>query len=975
MPSEFVAGRTVGRASALEQLDASLDALDAGTSACIALDGEPGIGKTHLLAALNRRADERGYLVLGGSATEFERDLPFGVWADALDAYVASQELELGAPWSEESARELDDILPSLRRPDDGHRRSVPDERYRAHRAVRALLELLARERPLVVVLDDLHWADEASIELLAALLRRVPEAPVLLALAFRRGQAPVRLSAALATPAAHAIALEPLSEAEANELLAGVEPRTAAAIYRHGGGNPFYLHQLRRAGEEGRLDAVLSDSGEAAAVSGMPVPPAVAASLAEELASLPAEDLELLRAAAVAGDPFEPDLAAAIAEVPPSAGLDALDALLALDLIRPTSVPRRFVFRHPLVRRAVYESAPAGWRLGAHARAAAALEPRGAPAAERAHHVEQYAGQGDQEAIELLLAAGAASAERAPAAATRWFESALRLLPTGDERHVEVRVALASSLRSLGELDRCRAALLEAHELLPADAVARSVELTTHCAAVEHWLGRHEEAHRRLTRAWEELPDRSTAEAAALEIELAVDGLYEFDFAQAVEMGQRALATAREVGDRPLVAAAVAALCLAETTAGHVADADEHRREARDEVEALSDAELAPRLEALYHLAWAETYLEHYADAVAHAERGIAIARAFGQGRLLVPLSLARNFPFEMQGRLHDAIELCESALEAARLSASAHELYRALFELGWTRYYAGDLDGALAAHEESARVDPRLAGGTIPNGGGGPGWGLGVAWLESGEIERGRAMLLELGGENVARTMPVERCFDWESLTLAELAVGDVDAADRYARRAEQESAQLALKLPSALAGRARAAVLLARGEPLEAARVARESAEAAGSVGANLQAAFSRGLEGRALAAAGERVEAIEVLRRAERELDVCGSIRVRDEMRRELRRLGARAEPRGPAAPGDSGIDALSKRELEIAGLVTDRLTNREIAAALFLSDKTIESHLRNIFHKLGVTSRVEVARAVERERAASAGAPL
>ena len=219
----------------------------------------------------------------------------------------------------------------------------------------------------------------------------------------------------------------------------------------------------------------------------------------------------------------------------------------------------------------------------------------------------------------------------------------------------------------------------------------------------------------------------------------------------------------------------------------------------------------------------------------------------------------------------------------------------------------------------------------------------------------------------------MPVERCFDWESLTLAELAVGDVDAADAYARRAEEDAAQLPLQLPAALAGRARAAVLLARGEPLEAARVAHASAEAAGSVGADLQAAFSRGLEGRALAAAGERLEAIAALREAEHELDACGSVRVRDEMRRELRRLGARAEPRGPAAPGDSGIDSLTKRELEIAGLVTDRLTNREIAAALFLSDKTIESHLRNIFHKLGVSSRVEVARAVERERAESRGA--
>jgi DNA-binding NarL/FixJ family response regulator len=121
---------------------------------------------------------------------------------------------------------------------------------------------------------------------------------------------------------------------------------------------------------------------------------------------------------------------------------------------------------------------------------------------------------------------------------------------------------------------------------------------------------------------------------------------------------------------------------------------------------------------------------------------------------------------------------------------------------------------------------------------------------------------------------------------------------------------------------------------------------------------------------LAAAGERTEAIAVLRRAEGELDACGSVRVRDEMRRELRKLGARSEKRGPAAAGDSGVAALTKRELEIAELVTDRRTNREIAAALFLSDKTVESHLRNIFVKLGVSSRVDVARAVERDRAAA-----
>jgi DNA-binding NarL/FixJ family response regulator len=203
-------------------------------------------------------------------------------------------------------------------------------------------------------------------------------------------------------------------------------------------------------------------------------------------------------------------------------------------------------------------------------------------------------------------------------------------------------------------------------------------------------------------------------------------------------------------------------------------------------------------------------------------------------------------------------------------------------------------------------------------------------------------------------------------------ELAVGNADAADAYARIAEEDAAQLGLQLPAALAGRARAAVLLAAGEPSEAARVAARSADEAAAVGAMLHAAFAHSLQGRALAAAGERTEAIAMLRQAERELDACGSVRARDEMRRELRRLGARAEPRGPSTSG-TGVASLTKRELEIATLVTDRKTNREIAVALFLSEKTIESHMRSIFNKLGVSSRVEVARAVERDRREHDGA--
>ena len=378
------------------------------------------------------------------------------------------------------------------------------------------------------------------------------------------------------------------------------------------------------------------------------------------------------------------------------------------------------------------------------------------------------------------------AAAPRAPAVAAHWFEVALRLLPAEDrERQVDVRVDLARTLRSLGELERCRETLLEALALLPADALARRVDLTARCAAIEHWLGRHEEAHARLARAWDELPDRSTPAAAALQLELTVDGLYELDFEQTISMGHGALVASRATGDRALIAAAASALALGEAAAGRIDAAREHREEATALVDRLSDAELAPRLETLYYLGWAENYLEHYDDAAAHADRGVAIARSTGEGRLLVPIGLVKGYTYEMQGRVAEAIELCETAVEATRLSAGTHELSWALCELAFARYHAGHLESAIAAAEESARVGGRLAGDTMPAGGGGPGWVLAMSLFEAGEVERGAEIMHSLGSDDLPHKIPVEKCFDWEVLALVELARGRNEAAEGYVRR----------------------------------------------------------------------------------------------------------------------------------------------------------------------------------------------
>jgi predicted ATPase len=390
---------TVGRERELQQLEAALDALAGDASSCVVVEGEPGIGKTRLLRELRDRGEARGLLVLTGSAAEFERDVPFSVWADALDAYVAAQELEPA------DAGELAEILPSLRAP-GATPSAVPDERYRAHRAMRGLIDQLAEDRRLVLVFDDLHWSDQASIDLIAALLRRLPDAPVLIALAFRPGQAPERLAAALAAPDVQRIALEPLSETAAAELLGGPD---AGAIFRRAGGNPFYLEQLAR---------FAPADAEAGADGTDEIPAAVVASLAEELGSLSERERALLDGAAVAGEPFEPDLAAAIGELALDEALVALDALLARDLLRPTTVPRRFRFRHPLVRGAVYDSTAAGWRLRGHARAVEALAERGAAPTELAHHVERSAARGDEDAIAMLTAAGVEAAPRGPAGA-----------------------------------------------------------------------------------------------------------------------------------------------------------------------------------------------------------------------------------------------------------------------------------------------------------------------------------------------------------------------------------------------------------------------------------------------------------------------------------------------------------------------------------------------------------------------------
>jgi DNA-binding NarL/FixJ family response regulator/tetratricopeptide (TPR) repeat protein len=961
----LLAGHVVGRTEELGSLDRALSELDRGRSAALELEGEPGIGKTRLLVELADRAEARGHLVLSGSASELEQDLPFWVFVDALDEYVQGIEPRRLEALDDDVRIELAHLFPSLSRFEAASGAALQHERYRTHRAVRELLERLTASRPLVLVLDDLHWADPGSVELLGALLRRPPNAAVLMGLALRPRQAPERLAAALER--AHRagsllrIQVGALTLGEARELLGdAVDDEAATGLYEESGGNPFYLEQLARS-------LALERTADVPELwpADLDVPPAVAAALAEELVLLSDGARLVLEGAAVAGDPFEPELAAAAASIPEASVLEALDELLRIDLVRQTEVPRRFRFRHPLVRRAIYESTPGGWRLGAHERSSAALAARGASAAERAHHVERSARRGDVAAVATLREAGEAAAERAPATAATWFGDALRLLPetAPAEVRVELLLSRARALVATGQFADGHSALLESIGLVPTEAVALRVRLTTACAGVEHLLGSHKEAHARLASAVDGLSDPGSPEAATLMIELAMDGFFRMDYELMHEWAERALITVRPLGDRPLSAAAVAVLAFASAASGATEKAETHRSQAAALVADLDNAELAHRLDAAANLSGAELYLDRYEEAEAHAERALSVARATGQSEF-IPLAYSILGQVKLlRGQLAEAGELLDDAVESARLSGNVQALAGNLVNRSLTALAAGDLGLALATAQENVELTQGLDQSLVCAAG----VALAAALLESGDPERGVDVLVRSSGGDELPLIPgVFKPRSLELLTRCQLARGSRSGAERAAARTETAAAALGLRMADAMADRSAAAVALHAGDSDLAAARALASAGAADEVGAPVEAALSRTLAGRALAQAGRPERAAVELQRAAAELHACGALRYRAAAERELRRLGRRVHRRTRPGKADSvGVESLTERELQVARLVVDRRTNPEIADALFLSPKTVETHLRNIFRKLAVSSRVEVARAVER----------
>jgi DNA-binding NarL/FixJ family response regulator len=411
------------------------------------------------------------------------------------------------------------------------------------------------------------------------------------------------------------------------------------------------------------------------------------------------------------------------------------------------------------------------------------------------------------------------------------------------------------------------------------------------------------------------------------------------------------------------MAAVAAALLCFARYGEGDLNAAEEARAEAAAVVDRLSDAAVAARLEALHYLGFAEFFCERYDEAIRHLRRGIGVAHGSGQGQLLIPMLVGLAHALEVRGRLRDALDTAEAAVEAARLAGNPQFTSWALVAEGWNAAMTGDLGHAHAAAEEAVDLLRGLDESVLTLGAHAH---AAAIFLESGDSGRCLEEARRAGAPDLARVEPGRRAWLAAVLARAELARGSEAGAQRWLERAEAALHGVELPLARSSVLYAHALLALERDDAAAAARLADRAARVAEKVGADLQAARSHALAGQALARAGDDDAAVHALARAETELTACGAHRFRDEAARELRRLGQRTSARQRRSPGGGQLGRLSGRQREIAELVALGRSNREIASELFLSEKTVEGHLSNVFAKLGVSSRAAVAAAIARD---------
>ena len=956
-------GPLVGRTAEQARLRAAVDRLGEVPLKAVELIGEPGIGKTSLLDWLAAHASERGLLCLRACGSRAEQDQVFGVLVSLLEDALATEQMV--AALDPKQLTDLATVLPGLRRfsPDNLDPSDV--DTLLVCRATRqALTTLTASHRGLLLVVDDMQWVDEATASVIGYLIRHGSPVPTLWVTAQRRQQGGVGLvgTEQIRSGEVEVMRLGPIAPEAVDLLLTEVPPAEREPLVQSAGGNPFFVTQLA---SHARSLPNAQESLEARLDSRYP--PAVTATIVDELAATPPNARLLAHAGAVLGEPFEVVQAGRLAGLEDSETFSAIDSLLARSLVSPADERGGFRFRHPVIASVIYESISPGWRLAAHARAAIQLSAAGAGPIPVARHLERSATIGDIAAIDAISGAAAEARALAPRASARLYRSALRLIPDEGalaDRRPLLLLGQADAMIFSGEFAAAREVLQEALALIPpGDELVRGAVMFN-ILRVDRWLGERTAVAERLVDVLAEIPIEPSVTRVSLECLLILAEGDRGNLTAVRELRESISTSAAELDLASLEFFLESAVAIAESHFGSAELGVAACRAAGAAWEALPADEQPVAVEGLLLLASAEHLLELWPEALDHARQGLRIARSYANQEARIWSCLAAEAATTQLGQPGAGVDLLDEAEQLTRMQGNPSLLALVLARRSTAAGLIGDLAKALTLAREAEiylelAPDPWIRTTVALL--------LGSVYNSADRPERTVELMTDFaGGDSMAAATKPIRALACELAVHAKIALQDIDAAREWAEYAVVAAADTGLVMSQCYAQRALAAVALADGDASAAVEFGRQAMASATAAGAPIEAAVASMLTGQALALAGRREEAVDTYQDALRTFDAAGTRRLSGQVARKLRSLGVRtSSDRVPRAT--TGIAALSDRESEVAQLVADGLTNRQIADELVLSSRTVESHLRRIFVKLDAHSRADVVTAVDRAR--------
>jgi DNA-binding CsgD family transcriptional regulator len=927
------------RDAELATIESLLSAAGSGSGRLLTIEGEAGAGKTSLLEAIGRLADEGGMRVLRARGGEYERDFPYGVVRQLFEPMLLfdeAQRTELLAGSAALAAPVFD--LQAARRGDT--------DPLAIQHGLYWLTADLAASSPTVLLVDDAQWADLASLRAFVYAGRRLEGLSVLIAFTVRTGEPGGHeelLDQLRSQPTASLIEPAPLSVQATRDLTAaevGARPSAqfAGACREATAGNPFLLVQLLRALDGPQLDSAADRTGELVekATAG------ISRSILSRLGKLGEHSVAVARAVAVLEPNAETRLVSELAGLTEDVVTESFELLIQARLL---SNSRPVAFAHPLVREVVLSEVATPRRAADHSRAARLLDRDGTDPDAVAAHLLLAEHGGEAWVVGALRRAAAGALGRgAPEAAVHYLRRALKEPPAREERlgvSRELGIALlrANDPEGIEVLRTVRAAT---------EDPAAHAQLSTEIAGSLGLRGGAEEAAALLEESLARQPDPDGEIGVMLRAWLLLQAIWGLE-----RLPEGALPSPGEAIANDTIAGRVL-LAQAATLSSLGLDTVERGLKLAEKSIPNDETVIEDALAGIPHqgtftafiLADQAATISHSLEVTLEASRrrGASIAVAGAHG--------IRAFLGLLDGNLREAVGDADIAVGivgqlqvpsalAVWLAASVR-IATALGDLATAEGMLVDLES------ERARVS-----------------GLPAAILlcARGELRRETGRYAEARNDYLAAAERVawlpltnQEAFPWRiGLTLCEAALGNEEKGRQLAAEALEIAHLAGGERGIGIALRVQGAVTPGP----EGIELLRKAVEVLAGTRAQLQHAQALVELGAALRRANRRKDAREPLRQGLDLAHRCGARPLEEQARTELRATGAR-----PRKAVYSGVESLTPSELRVARMAAEGKTNREIAQTLTVTEKTIETHMRHVFQKLDVGRRTELATKLE-----------